>query len=315
MFEWAFLGCGNIAGQVAREIAGERGMRIGACWNRTPARAERFAEQFGAAAYPTAEEAIAARGVRAAYLAMTANKHFDYIRLCLERGVPVLCEKPFTVNLREAEEAFALARQRGVYLAEAMWTWFNAPAHKVREWLRSGAIGAVRRVTAKYAERYIDIPRFSSPELLGGALVDIGVYPIRYAYELFGYPKAISCKGRVEDGVDHEEEITLTYDGFTAELSVNMDEWKGEEFCVEGEKGSIRVPFFHCAEEAFLSGEEEVHFEDKCKKYGTEFRRVSEEIAAGKKESALCPPEHTLDVMRILDECRRQMGLVYPSEK
>ena len=102
MFEWAFLGCGNIAGQVAREIAGERGMRIGACWNRTPARAERFAEQFGAAAYPTAEEAIAAHGVRAAYLAMTANKHFDYIRLCLERGVPVLCEKPFTVNLREA---------------------------------------------------------------------------------------------------------------------------------------------------------------------------------------------------------------------
>lgn len=315
MFEWAFLGCGNIAGQVAREIAGERGMRIGACWNRTPARAERFAEQFGTVAYPTAEEAISARGVRAAYLAMTANRHFDYIRLCLERGVPVLCEKPFTVNLREAEEAFALARQRGVYLAEAMWTWFNAPAHKVREWLRSGAIGAVRRVTAKYAERYIDIPRFSSPELLGGALVDIGVYPLRYAYELFGMPKAVFCEGEVRGGVDVTERIRLDYGTFCAELYVSVEDAQGEEFVIEGTEGVIRVPYFHCASEAQLMGRRSEHFSDSSKKYAVQLARAAEEIAAGRTRSAFCPPEATLDTMRLLDECRRQLGVVYPCER
>ena len=315
MFEWAFLGCGNIAGQVAREIAGERGMRIGACWNRTPARAERFAEQFGTVAYPTAEEAISARGVRAAYLAMTANKHFDYIRLCLERGVPVLCEKPFTVNLREAEEAFALARQKGVYLAEAMWTWFNAPAHKVREWLRGGAVGAVRRVTAKYAERYIDIPRFSSPELLGGALVDIGVYPLRYAYELFGMPKAVLCEGEVRGGVDVTERIRLDYGTFCAELYVSVEDAQGEEFVIEGTKGVIRVPYFHCASEAQLTGRMSERFSDSSKKYAVQLARAAEEIAAGRTQSAFCPPEATLDTMRLLDECRRQLGVVYPCER
>lgn len=313
MFGWAFLGCGSIAGQVADELILEEGQKLVSCWNRSKERAEKFAEKYGCRTYLTPEEAIRAEGVDAVYIAVTADKHLDYIRLCLEAGVPVLCEKPFTVNLKEAEEAFALAKEKGVYLCEAMWTWFNSPALTVKSWLEK--IGPVKKVTAKYCVPISGNPRLVDPVRLGGALVDIGVYPIRYAYELFGYPKAISCKGRVEDGVDHEEEITLTYDGFTAELSVNMDEWKGEEFCVEGEKGSIRVPFFHCAEEAFLSGEEEVHFEDKSKKYGVELRRVSEEIAAGMKESALCPPEHTLDVMRILDECRRQMGLVYPSEK
>ena len=313
MFGWAFLGCGSIAGQVADELILEEGQKLVSCWNRSKERAEKFAEKYGCRAFSTPEEAIKAEGVDAVYIAVTADKHLDYIRLCLEAGVPVLCEKPFTVNLKEAEEAFALAKEKGVYLCEAMWTWFNSPALTVKSWLEK--IGPVKKVTAKYCVPISNNPRLVDPVRLGGALVDIGVYPIRYAYELFGYPKAISCKGRVEGGVDHEEEITLTYDGFTAELSVNMDEWKGEEFCVEGEKGSIRVPFFHCAEEAFLSGEEEQHFEDKSKKYGVELRRVSEEIAAGMKESALCPPEHTLDVMRIMDECRRQMGLVYPSEK
>lgn len=314
MFGWAFLGTGNIAEQVADELILEEGLDLVSCWNRTPARAEKFAKKYGCAAYPTPEEAIKAQGVNAAYIAVTADKHLDYIRLCLNAGIPVLCEKPFTVNTKEAEEAFALAKEKGVYLVEAMWTWFNAPALTVKSWLER--LGKIKKVTAKYCVPISSNPRLVDPARLGGALVDIGVYPIRYSYELFGVPNSIHCKGNVEkDGVDHKEEITLTYDGFTAELSVNMDEWQGEEFCIEGEKGSIRVPFFHCAEEAFLSGEEEVHFEDKSKKYGVELRRVSEEIAAGMKESALCPAKHTLDVMRILDECRRQMGLVYPSEK
>lgn len=313
MFGWAFLGTGNIAEQVADELLLEEGLHLVSCWNRTGERAEKFAKKYGCRAYATPEEALKAEGVHAAYIAVTADKHLDYIRLCLNAGIPVLCEKPFTVNSKEAEEAFALAKEKGVYLVEAMWTWFNAPALTVKSWLEQ--LGKIKKVTAKYCVPISSNPRLVDPVRLGGALVDIGVYPIRYSYELFGAPNSIVCQGTIEGGVDHKEHITLGYDGFTAELSVNMDEWLGEEFCIEGEKGSIRVPFFHCAEEAFFSGEGEQHFEDKSKKYGVELRRVSEEIAAGKQESAFISPKSTLDVMRILDECRRQMGLVYPSEQ
>ena len=109
--------------------------------------------------------------------------------------------------------------------------------------------------------------------------------------------------------------MTLLYDGFEAVLGIDMDEFKGEEFVIEGERGAIRVPWFHAAQEVLLTGEEEARFEDGSPKYGTEMARAAEEIANGCKESAFCPPSHTVDVMRILDECRRQMGLVYPSER
>ena len=218
-----------------------------------------------------------AEGVNAAYIAVTADKHLDYIRLCLNAGVPVLCEKPFTVNAGEAEQAFALAKEKGLYLCEAMWTWFNAPALTVRTWLPK--IGAVKKVTAKYCVPISGNPRLVDPARLGGALVDIGVYPIRYTYELFGMPKKIVCEGSVEGGVDHKEKVTLFYDGFEAVLEIDMDEFKGEEFVIEGEKGCIRVPWFHAAQEVLLTGEEEARFEDGSPKYGTQMARAAEEIA------------------------------------
>lgn len=313
MFGWAFFGCRNIAVQVADELMSEKDMRIASCHNRTHAQAEAFAAKYGCRAVPEAERAL--DGVQAAYIAVTANKHFDYIRFCLERGVPVLCEKPFTVNLKEAEEAFALAREKGVYLAEAMWTWFNDTALAVRARLREGAIGTVKKVTAKYAERYIDIPRFTSPELVGGAVMDIGVYPLRYCYELFGMPRGLSCRGEVRGGIDVTEEVELDYGGFSAKLYISIEDPQGEEFVIEGTEGAIRIPYFHCAREAFISGRREEHFTDDSLKYAVEFRRAAEEIAAGRTESAFCPPKSTLDTMRLLDECRRQLGVVYPSEK
>lgn len=315
MFSWAFLGCGNIARQVADQLKGDKEMRIAACWNRSSARAELFSEDFGVRAYPSAEEAIGAEGVNAAYIAVTADRHYDYIRLCLERGVPVLCEKPFTVNHAEADAVFALAAEKGVYLAEAMWTWYNAPAHTVRDWVRTGRIGKIKKVSAKYTGRLIDIPRFRSPELLGGALVDIGVYPLRYAYELFGMPRGVVCRGELRGGVDIFETVVFDYGDFRAEMFISVEEEQGEEFIIEGTEGVIRIPYFHAAEEAFLTGREEVHFTDTSPKYAVQFRRVAEEIACGKGQSAYCPPRATLDTMKLLDTCRRQLGLVYPSER
>lgn len=314
MFGWAFLGCGNIARQVADELSGT-GTRIVSCWNRTPQRAREFAERYGCEAYPSPEQALSAPGVDGAYIAVTADSHFAYMQKALSCGTPVLCEKPFAVNVGEAERAFSLARSRGLYLAEAMWTWFNSPAQTVRRWIGEGKIGKVVRVAARYAERYIDIPRFSSPALLGGALVDIGVYPIRYCYELFGMPRSVVCRGSLVGGVDRSEWVTLGYDGFSAELDISVEESRGEEMTITGTEGEIVIPAFHCAREALLSGRESAHHTDDAPKYGVQMRRAAEEIAAGRRESAFSTPQATLDTMRLLDECRRQLGLVYPCER
>ena len=317
-FGWAFLGCGGIAHTAARQLAGDGKMKIVSCWNRTAERAAKFAAKYGAAAYPSAEEAISTEGVNAAYIAVTANKHYDLARLCIERGVPVLLEKPFTVNFAQAEKLFALARERGVYMAEAMWTWYNSPALKVREWLRAGAVGEVQSVSAAYALpvfRLTENPRHTSPELIGGALMDVGIYPIRYAYELFGMPEKISCRGTLEGGVDFTENVRMEYENFAADIFVSRRKIAGERFVICGTKGKIVVPYFHMASRALLKGDRRERLCDRTPKYLNEFRRVAEEISAGRTESCYCPAQSTLDTMKLLDLCRRDLGLVYPCER
>lgn len=317
-FGWAFLGCGGIAHTVARQLSRERGMKIVSCWNRTCSRAAKFAKKYGAAAFNSAEEAVSARGVDGVYIAVTANKHYDLAKMCIERGVPVLLEKPFTVNFAQAQHLFDLAREKGVYIAEAMWTWYNSPALKVREWLREGMVGEVTSVSAVYALpvcRLTENPRHTSPELIGGALMDIGIYPIRYAYELFGMPIGLNCSGALEGGVDFTERVQMRYADFTADIFVSRRKVAGERFVIRGTEGVITVPYFHMASRAILKGKKRERLCDRTPKYAAEFRRVAEEISSGKKESAYCPAQSTLDTMKLLDACRRDLGLEYPCEK
>lgn len=317
-FGWAFLGCGGIAHTVANQLRHERDMSVVSCWNRTPERAHKFAEKYGAVAYPSAEQAIEAEGVKAAYIAATANVHYQLAEMCIRRGIPVLCEKPFTVNAAQAEKLFALAREKGVYIAEAMWTWYNNPALTVRKWVQSGVVGKVLSVSAVYALPvlpFAENPRHMSPQLIGGALMDVGIYPIRYTYELFGMPKKISCNGTLKGGVDFTESVCMQYDDFSADIFISRRKAAGERFVICGTKGKITVPYFHMATRAALKGECSQRICDRSPKYATELRRVAEEISDGRTESAYCPAQATLDTMRLLDSCRRDMGLVYPCEK
>jgi len=172
-FRWAYLGCGDIAQITAKELYdGE----IVAAWNRTPERARDFVGKYGGIAYATAEDAITAPNVDGVYIAVTANLHADYMKLCIEHHKPVLCEKPFTVNAHQAQEIFAFAVQEGVYVSEAMWTWHNATAHKVKEWIRAEAVGKIKEVNCTYSFPMIKFskkPRHFQAELIAGALLDI----------------------------------------------------------------------------------------------------------------------------------------------
>lgn len=318
-FGWAFIGAGDIARQVAAQIRQEGSGRIVAVWNRTAARAQAFAAEFGGAACRSPEEALAAPGVEGAYVCVNAPFHAEYVRRCIDAGVPVLCEKPFTLNADDAAALFAYAGERGVYLSEAMWTWHNRTALRVKEWVQGGLLGKVGGVRAVYSFPLIAIKKYRgrllSPEAGGGALLDIGVYPVRYVYELFGSPEAVSCRGRLRGGVDLSDAICMRYRGFTAEISVSISRMGGEKLTIRGERGKIVVPHFHEAQGAVLrAGGRTETFSDDSLLYGRQFAQVAAEIRAGRRESAFVPAKSTVAVMRLLDECRAQLGLRYPQE-
>ena len=316
-FGWAYIGSGGIAGLTASELMkGETG-RVVAVWNRTKSRAEEFAKAFGAKVYDTPEEAINAEDVGGVYIAVTADKHAEYTKLCIKNHKPVLCEKPFAVNRKEAEEVIEYAKKENVYVAEAMWTWFNEPAYKYKEWVDSGKIGKIKSAKGSFCRPMIyvtDNPRLTTNEMIGGGLMDIGIYVVTYAYRLFGKPDKITCKGKVRNRVDIAEDIVFDYPGFSVQIKVAMDKIGREYFNVYGEDGTIKAPVFHAPRKIVMSGKNPDIYRNNELFYDTEFRHVAEEIREGLKESRYVPFSHTLDVMEIMDECRRQMGVKYPGE-
>lgn len=317
-FNWCFIGAGTLANTVAKEILPSGQHRIAAVYTRNHQKCQNFADKYGAAAYDDAEAAICAPDVDGVYIVTPHTSHYQYAKLALSLGKPVLCEKPVTVSAPEAAELFALARERGVYLAEAMWTWFSPVAQKVKQWYDAGELGELRRVEARYhldSRKYA--ARCTDPNLAGGALLDVGIYPITYLYRLFGRPTKIQCAGRLEGGIDLCEDVTMIFtNGLTCTASISMCDFKGlERVCLDGSKGRIKYYFFHSAKRVKLvrkGGKNEVFQADGG--YLNEFNMVTKEIRGGLTQSLLVPPAATMDVMEILDECRRQMKLVYPFE-
>lgn len=317
-FRWCFIGAGTLADKVAKEITRSGGHQIVSVYTRRFEKAEAFAKLHGGTAYKTAAEAIAA-DVDGVYVVTPHSNHYEYVKLALELGKPVLCEKAFTTDAKQAEELIRLAEEKGVYLAEAMWTWFSPIANTVKQWLDDGAFGEIQTVVANYhlnSKGYA--PRVTDPNRAGGALLDVGVYPIAYLYRLFGNPVKVQCFGVLENGIDLSEDVALTFpNGKTYIASVSIVDYKGlEKFKIIGTDASTSVRFFHRANKAVLKRKhgknENVRGDGSMT---NEFDRAAEEIRSGLTESRFVPHQATLDVMRIMDECRRQMRLIYPFEK
>ena len=316
-FKWCFIGTGTLARPVAREIIDSGRHLVSAVVSRKIENAARFAAEFGGKAYEDPREAMAqADGV---YIVTPHPSHATYVKTAIETGKPVLCEKPFTVRARETRELFHLAREKGVYIVEGMWTWFNPVALQVREWVTSGRIGTVEQVTTDMRVNVTHYaPRLTDPQLAGGAILDSGVYPITYLYRLFGKPVAVRCNGEIIGGVDLDDEIDLTFaNGQTHHISLSIREDARKQYIrITGTEAEVFVDNFHFADHADLLAKDGTliqRFEGKTTMLN-EFDRVAEEIRQGKTESAIVPPQATIDVMEIMDECLNQIGLVYPFE-
>ncbi len=318
-FRWCFIGAGSLAGTVASQLNKSGRHEIVSLYTRNYEKGKVFAEKYGGTAYDTPEKAITAEGVEGVYIVTPHNAHFRYAKQSLELGKPVFCEKAFTVTSEETENLINLAREKNLYLCEAMWTWFSPSANMTKKWINDGKIGKILSADFRYHIRTVGYKgRHTDPKRAGGALLDITIYPITYAYRLWGKPEKIESTAKLKDGIDLGEDIIFTYaDGFKVNISASINDNKGlEKMVIKGENGKITAPFFHAmngitCKKGLFRKETFKGDGPKINSYLDEFNAVAEDIRSGKKESSMVPLKATLEVMEILDEVREQIGLSY----
>ncbi|MET9874827.1 Gfo/Idh/MocA family oxidoreductase [Actinacidiphila glaucinigra] len=323
---WGILATGGIAASFAedlRELKDEA--EIVAVGSRRLDSARAFADRFGIPrAYGSWTELADDEGVDVVYVATPHSAHRVAAGLCLRAGRSVLCEKPFTVNAVEARELADLARAHGRFLMEAMWTYCNPVVRRLTELVADGAIGEVRSVHADFglAGPFDPGHRLLDPALGGGALLDLGVYPVSFAHLLLGEPDEVQAWAHLtEDGVDDNTGMLLGYDsGAMAVLSCSLTADTAQTAVVTGSAGRIEVPasFFH--PDRFVlhrEGREPEEFgapDNGLRGLQHEAAEVMRCLRAGERESPLVPLEGSLAVMRTLDTVRDRIGVRYPGE-
>lgn len=315
-FRWAYVGSGNIAKSTARSIT-KGAHTVTAVYSRNYEKAKDFASKYSAEVFRSFDELLENGNFDAVYIATPHTSHLEYSLKAMAAGKPVLCEKPVGVTADEVEAMIRASRENNVYFCEAMWTWFSDMALGVKSWIDEKKIGEIQSVHIDYAFPGLMMSKNSrvlTPETAGGALLDVGIYPITYCYNLFGIPESVFCDGIIKNGIDVAETVVLGYGGFDCTLEMSLSKLK--EGCrIVGTEGEISIPMFHMARLATLRKNGNKESLKGKTDYLKEFTRVCEEIRAGKTESDYVPHTATLECMKIMDECRRQMHLVYPFEK
>lgn len=321
---WGILGTGWVARMFVADVLAN-GITVSAVGSRNARTAKAFADEF---AIPTAHgsyaELVADPSVDVVYVATPNPFHAEHATLALNAGKHVLLEKPFTLNASEARSLFALAEQNGLVLLEAMWTRFVPHMVRVREIIQSGTIGEVQTLIADHNQKLPSDPehRLNSLALGGGALLDLGVYPVSFAQDLFGSPTSIYALGRMSPtGVDRQNSAILGYrGGQQAILQSALDTEGPNTAVILGTEGWIAIdPVWHDA--AFFTvfdNDEHVveRFETPVNGRGMHFQALELQrlVRGGLLNGSIMPPQDTMAVLEIMDEMRRQMGLVYPQE-
>ncbi|WP_379132103.1 Gfo/Idh/MocA family protein [Paenibacillus sp. sgz500958] len=323
--KWGIISTGWIASQFVRDLTHSKTGVAYAVGSRSQESADEFAQKFGMPkAYATYEELVNDPEVEAVYIGTPHPFHKDNALLALRAGKAVLCEKPFTVNSGELEEVVAYAREHKLFLMEAMWSRYIPAIVKVREWIASGRIGDVRLVKADLSFRTDWNPqgRLLNPELGGGALLDVGIYPISFASMVFGpHPEKIQSTAHIgETGVDEHFSMLLSYSGGkAASLNAGVRLKTLEEAHVFGTEGYIIVEgtLVNPKSASLYIGDEKVEtFEDDRISIGYNFEadEVGRCLQEGLTESPVMPLDESLALLKLLDQVRAQWGLVYPGE-
>jgi predicted dehydrogenase len=319
---WGILGTGGIARKFAEDLPKVAGAELAAVGSRSKDTAEAFAGKHGfARAHGSWAELAADPDVDVVYVATPHVAHQAATMACLEGGKAVLCEKPFTLDLASSAALVAEARQRELFLMEAMWMRCNPAIRAMQQLIADGAIGEVTAVHADFALAgpYAPEHRLRNLALGGGALLDLGIYPINLAHIVLGAPATVQSWGRLSpEGVDENTGMLLGYSsGAVAALTCGIIGASRNAATVTGRTGRIELPpGFHRPETLTIfraDAETEVlRFPVDGWGYHAEATEVQRCLRAGELESPLVPHSATLEIMGILDTVRAELGVIYP---
>ena len=328
MLHIAILGAGNIAGTMAKTLneMEENGERF-CCYAvaaRALERAREFADKHGfEKAYGSYEEMLADENVDFVYIATPHGYHYEHIKLCLEHGKHVLCEKAFTLNAAQAREVFAIAKEKRLLLTEAIWPRYQPMRKILDDLLESEIIGKVHLMVADIAFDSDRVPRMYRPELGGGSLLDITIYPLNTAVMAFGdeIVKVDSSVQMTETGVDAQESITLHFkDGKMAVIAASMYAQGDTSVLFCGEQGRIRLENIFNPESLTIYNRndelvEKILRPEQITGYEYEVRSCLQAIETGELECPEMLHKDTVFMLDLMDGLRAQWGMKYPCER
>jgi predicted dehydrogenase len=255
--------------------------------------------------------------IEVVYIATPHGNHYAIATEALHHGKHVLCEKSMTVNADQSRHLDTIARERGLFLMEAMWMKFSPSIRRLRREIADGVIGEVKGVRANFSVNVPPTPesRFWRADAGGGALLDLGVYPVTFAHMLLGRPDRVRATGSItSDGVDLYDEIHFQYDsGRHASLGTSMIEFELPVATVAGTDGyiSVDMPFFASPQFTIhtppFTEPRVVRTEIEGEGYVPMFREASAAVLAGRTRHEWNPMEDTIEILELIDEVRRQL--------
>ena len=320
---WGILGTGAIAKKFAEALQTLPEASLVAVGSRSRDKAMAFGQQFNVTyRHGSYEELVKNPAVDAVYVATPHALHRDHIMLALEAGKPVLCEKPFTLNAKQAAEVIKFAREKKLLLMEAMWTRFLPCFTKLRKLLHDGVIGEVRMLAADFgfrADPNTD-KRLFAPELGGGALLDIGVYPISLSSMIFGKPTQTTGLAWLGREIDKQQGIILAHPrGELSILHSSIEVTTFHEATIMGTNGRIKIhsSWWRASSMTLMR---ETHRNDfmECPYSGNGYQFEAAEfmncLRNGRLESEIMPLDETLSILQTMDDLRNQWGLRFPTE-
>jgi len=318
------MGTGRIASVLAETMVQMPEVCLYGVASRSLEKAEDFAARFSIKkAYGSYEELAADSEVQLIYIATPHSEHSTNARLCLEHGKHVLCEKSFAANYSQAKEMIDLAQEKNLMITEAMWVRYMPMADTLKEVLASGIIGEPMTLTANLAYLVSDKHRIVAPELAGGALLDVGVYTLNFASLVFGdeITDITSSVIKTETGVDAQNSITLLYPGGKmAVLNSSIQVLSDRQGIIYGTKGFLVVENINNFESISVYDTDRNMVEsyqrpEQITGYEYQVLASKSAIEQGLTECPQMPHETTLEVMKVMDELRKQWGIRYPFEK
>lgn len=319
----AILGAGNIASSMAITLQPLKGVTCYAVASRDKKKARAFADKYGfVEAYGSYTEMLSDPNVQLVYIATPHSHHYEHIKMCLNYGKHVLCEKAFTANAQQAEEVLRMAEERGLLLTEAIWTRYMPMRDTINNVIRSGVIGNPTSLSANLGYPLEHVERMVSPELAGGALLDLGVYTLNFASMVFGDDIAgISAECiKYDSGVDAQETIMLRYgDGKMASLYATMLAQTDRRGVINGTNGYIEVENINNPESVKVYNLErrliaEYIAPTQITGYEYEVKAAIDAINEGRIECPEMPHSETIRMMRLMDMIRKVWGIIYPFE-